>query len=399
MALKGSLDDFNIVNILQMIKLEGKTGRLTLTEEDDLVKLTFDQGNIIYAEGVPAMDEARIESTLLNNGMIKQEEWKQVKKEHEDKLKPYWEILSKTLNSQALIELINRQVLDTVYYALRWKRGTYEFAPMKSIKYSSKVMRPMDVDGLLMEGCRIADEWSRLTAGIPPLDTFLVKNIMGEGEEEDTLSAKSGGGGTGDYRASLEFEILSARGVSINDAQVAVLSVVGAGKTIQELLDSARQGQYTTLEAVQPLLQLGVLKPSVKKGKTLTVDHTGQSPQLIAVAALVAIVLGGFFLQMTMRSNAKPAREAGALKVNTAQVNDDLKKIERAIKTYIVLNKTAPESLDDLTLAGALLPSDLLDPWNNRYLLEFEKKEKRLALYSTGPDVGLTADNIYLTGP
>ncbi|VAX23876.1 hypothetical protein MNBD_NITROSPINAE03-1592, partial [hydrothermal vent metagenome] len=197
MALKGNLDDFNIVNILQMIKLEGKTGRLTLVENEEQVKITFDEGNIIYAEGTPLKDEKRIKSTLLSNSILKDKQWLEIQKEHEDKLKPYWEILSKKITSQMLVELISRQAVDTVYYALRWKIGSYEFTPIKNIKYNKKVMMPMDVDGLLMEGCRIADEWTRVATSIPPFDTFVVKNIYGKDEEDDSLNLKDDAGQIG----------------------------------------------------------------------------------------------------------------------------------------------------------------------------------------------------------
>ncbi|MBF0171163.1 MAG: DUF4388 domain-containing protein, partial [Nitrospinae bacterium] len=147
MALSGSLDDFNILNILQMIKLEGKTGRLALTEGDDQVKITFDGGAIIYAEGAPAMDEARIRESLLANNLIPPDQWEEIRREHEDKLRPFWELLAKRTDAKLVLELIRRQVIDNVFYALRWKIGQYEFTPMKSVKYNSKVMVPMDVDG------------------------------------------------------------------------------------------------------------------------------------------------------------------------------------------------------------------------------------------------------------
>ena len=93
MALKGSLEDFSIVNIMQMIKLEGKTGKLVLNDKEEEVKITFDKGMIIYAEATPALDEAIIEFTLQAHSFIKPSDWEAVKKEHEDKLKPYWDLL------------------------------------------------------------------------------------------------------------------------------------------------------------------------------------------------------------------------------------------------------------------------------------------------------------------
>lgn len=395
MALKGSLDDFNIVNILQMIKLEGKTGKLALSEGEDQVKITFDSGNIIYAEGTPQKDEARIQASLIANKLLKKDQWAAIKKEHEDKLKPYWELLSKAVSSQILVEMINRQVIDTVYYALRWKKGTYEFAPMKSVKYNSKIMRPQDVDVLLMEGCRIADEWTRVTNSIPPLDTYLVKNIMGESDEDDSLNVR-GGGAAEDYKSSLEFEILSARGVSISDAEVAVLTVMGEGKTIREIMDSARQSYFATVEATQALLKKEVLKPSKKKEKArISVDHSGASAQMLLAAILAAVIAGGVFWQASTFAGSSQIRKKGDSLLKKAQAGQGLRKIESAIKVYQVLMGKLPGALDDLVAAGALEQHELMDPWKNKYRIIYD--DGKYALFSPGPDAALTSDNVYLS--
>jgi len=395
MALKGNLDDFNIVNILQMIKLEGKTGRLTLAENEEQVKITFDEGNIIYAEGTPLKDEKRIQSTLLSNSILKDKEWLEIQKEHEDKLKPYWEILSKKVTSQILVELISRQAVDTVYYALRWKIGSYEFTPIKNIKYNKKVMTPMDVDGLLMEGCRIADEWSRVSTSIPPFDTFIVKNIYGKDEEEDSLNLKADAGQVGDYQTSLEYEILSARGVSLNDSQIAVLTVVGAGMTIQELMDASRQNHFLTLEATQKLLSLEVLKPSTKKEKaSVSADHTGAASQMITVAVLLAIIAGGVFWQVSRMPQTLAIKSAGDKIVKTAYAKEGLKKIRRAVQTYISLTGAPPSKPEDMVNQGVIEPLDLVDPWSDRYQIKLGKDN--FTLFSNGPDINLTSDNVYL---
>lgn len=396
MALRGSLDDFNIMNILQMIKLEGKTGKLTLAEGEDLVKITFDNGSVIYAESAPQRDEARLKSTMVSNKILSAAAWESIKKEHEDGLKPYWEILAKKISSKLIVELIRRQILDNVYYALRWKKGTYEFTPMKSIKYNEKVMAPLDVDALLMEGCRIADEWPRVTAALPSMDTYLVKNIIGEEEEDDSLSVRAQeSAATADFRSSLEYEILNARGVQLKDSEVAVLSVAGEGKTIHEILDSARQAHFESLEAVQRLLHLGILKQAKKKKKkALAADHSGIIYRIAVAAVLLGIVGGGIYWQITSWPNIFEAQKSGLTEVKQIQALGGLKKIEHGLKIYVSLHGRMPQSLDNLVDAGILNQSDLMDPWNNHY--RFNAKADRFTLYSSGPDAFLSKENVYL---
>ncbi len=398
MALRGNLDDFNIVNILQMIKLESKTGRLTLAEADEVVKITFDKGSIIYAEGAANKDESRLENVLLTNNLVEQGAWNEIKKEHEDKLKPYWELLSKNINSKLLLELINRQVIDTVYFALRWTKGSYEFTPIKSLRYNSKVMAQMDVDGLLIEGCTIADQWPRIAATLPPFTTFVIKNIIGEDEADESLNVKANESGGGDFGSSLEYGILSARGITLNSQEMAVLNVVGTGKTLKEIMDAARQRHFQSLEAMLSLLRMGILKPARQKaGGAKNLDRKKYFAQLAITAALLAIVMAGFTWRAKSWPESFRAQKEGIMQVKHSQALSGLKKIEYGLKIYASLEGRAPESLDALVESGILKRSELVDPWNNRYQLVFKKK--KFALFSTGHDAFLSTDNVYLPSP
>jgi len=396
MALKGSLEDFSIVNILQMIKLEGKTGKLQLSDQTEEVKITFDKGSIIYAEGTPATDDSRIEFTLLGNSLMKADDWKSVKKEHEESLKPYWDLLSKRLEPKLLVELINRQTVDTVYFALRWVKGSYEFTPVKNLRFNNKVMVPRDVDGVLMEGCRIADEWTRVAASIPTFDTFIMKNILGEGDEQDSGAhgAAKKEEGPKNFNETLEFDVLSARGVTLKDSHIAVLNVIGAGKTIQEIIHSARQGSFTTLEALKHLLDIGVIKAVKKKGKSMIAsDQSGKAVSMMAAVVLAAIVGLGGFVQFSGASLLGERESASTVKIEEAKYG--LRKVERALKVYLVLREEAPRSVDDLVEAGILAAADSVDPWERKFIIE--TFEDSVSLYSKGPDAAAPGDNIYLT--
>jgi len=397
MALKGSLEDFSIVNILQMIKLEGKTGKLQLSDKEEEVKITFDKGSIIYAEGTPSTDDSRIEFSLLSNGLIKADDWKGVKKEHEESLKPYWDLLSKRLEPKLLVELINRQTVDTVYFALRWVKGSYEFSPVKNLRYNNKVMVPRDVDGVLMEGCRIADEWTRVAASIPSFDTFIAKNILGEGEDQEPTTPSAAGkkeDGPKHFNETLEFDVLSARGVALKDSHMTVLNVIGSGKTIQEIIYSARQGAFVTLEALKYLLDIGVIKAVKKKGKSMiAADQSSKSLSMLAAAVLAALVGLGGFAQFSGANIIGKSESASTVKIEEAKYG--LRKVERALKVYLVLREEAPRSVDELVDAGILSAADSVDPWENKFVVE--TRDDSVSLYSKGPDAASPADNIYLT--
>ncbi len=396
MALRGSLDDFNIVNILQMIKLENKTGKLSLNELDDQVNITFDDGKIVYAEGTIESDEKRLQSTLLSNYMIRPEDWKAIETEHENRLTSYWDILPRYVNHQALSELISRQVVDNVYYALRWSKGTYEFTPMKSVTYNKSTMPHRDVDGMLMDGVHVADLWVKTSAYMPPMGTYVEKNIMGEVEAGGALDNTDSAESREDFIGSLEHEILTARGVSLTDQETKVLAVLVESKTIDGILNSARQNKYDSLQACQSLLKAGIIK-EVRPGDQ-TAARKGNSKYsiggLATVLIIAAVVVAGVIYQLIAWPDGRAASDSGSTKVMIHNSEKGLKKIEHAIKIYIALSREYPDDLNNLVNSGVLQSSDIVDPWGRDY--ELVITEDRFSLFSHGPDDMTTSDNIYL---
>ena len=54
MALAGTLKDFGIADILQLIGQQQKTGVLHLESKDQEVQIAFEDGNIVRAESIAA---------------------------------------------------------------------------------------------------------------------------------------------------------------------------------------------------------------------------------------------------------------------------------------------------------------------------------------------------------
>ena len=49
MSIQGSLETFDLSNLLQMIKYERKTGRLTIRYDDNQVQIYLQDGDIVFA--------------------------------------------------------------------------------------------------------------------------------------------------------------------------------------------------------------------------------------------------------------------------------------------------------------------------------------------------------------
>ncbi|MFL5371329.1 MAG: DUF4388 domain-containing protein, partial [Myxococcales bacterium] len=68
MALSGTLKDFGIADILQLIGHQTKTGKLVLKNGPEEVDVLFVEGNVVFAT-----DNSRPKESLLGNMLLRAE--------------------------------------------------------------------------------------------------------------------------------------------------------------------------------------------------------------------------------------------------------------------------------------------------------------------------------------
>src|SRR6266498_1159934 len=74
MALEGTLKDFSLADIFQLIGLQRKTGVLTLRAKDDTVTVTFLDGKVVGADSLSHRLENRLGSVLIKSGLLTNEQ-------------------------------------------------------------------------------------------------------------------------------------------------------------------------------------------------------------------------------------------------------------------------------------------------------------------------------------
>ncbi len=191
MALEGSLRDFGLADILQLIYFQKKTGTLLLDGEKDRVRLVFYEGNITSAESRKRVEENRIGKILLKKGFIKEDDLKSGLEEQKTTGVRLGDILLKrgVVKREDIAETLVSQMSETVIQLFSWKEGTYEFQA-QSVSPGKDMAITLDTQHLLMDGLRILDEWS-VVEGRITLDTVFRKTGLIEpgmsSEEENIL--------------------------------------------------------------------------------------------------------------------------------------------------------------------------------------------------------------------
>jgi hypothetical protein len=190
MPLQGNLKDFSTTQLLNLINLAGKTGTLTIFEgvktgEKDAMggekwapgnekaKVAFRTGKLIYA----SMNgrEGSLVSVLNKAGKLTDEQARIIReraKDASDKRLALLLIGAKYVTQNDIVNCIQQHTLDVVYNLLTWNQGPFRFdddvQPDKD-----RILVPIDLENVIIEGSRRIKEIEQLTAHLPNLDMAL----------------------------------------------------------------------------------------------------------------------------------------------------------------------------------------------------------------------------------
>jgi len=169
-AIKGSLKEASLPDVLQLLSLGRKSGCLSITDRSSLGYIFFEHGRISYATVVNRRD--RLGDILSKSGRITAQQLEQaIELQDRDRDKKLGEILVEmgAISRAELEHFIRIQIEEAVYFLFTWKRGAFTFE--SDIKpHRQDFLVAIDPEALLLEGARRVDEWSLIEKKIPSFD-------------------------------------------------------------------------------------------------------------------------------------------------------------------------------------------------------------------------------------
>lgn len=185
MALEGSLKEFNLADILQLLFFQRKTGVLSISGKSDKIRLLFHEGNIVAAESQKRDVAGRLGRVLVSRGIITTETLDAAiarQKELGGRLGAILISEGRATADQIKLVLIF-QISETVNQLFTWKDGRYDFTP-QAVPVDKDIPVSIDTQHILMEGLRLLDEWTQIGDKIN-VDTVFVPAGEAEGELND----------------------------------------------------------------------------------------------------------------------------------------------------------------------------------------------------------------------
>ena len=170
MAIKGSLKEASLPDVLQLLSMGKKTGCLAVTHRNNFGYIYFDKGLISYASIVNRRD--RLGDILLKAGAITQAQLDaaiSAQALYRDKRIGELLVAQGAVSRDALHAQIRLQIEEAVYYLFTWMQGTFNFEADVHPE-EQDLLVSINPESLLLEGARRVDEWSLIEKKIPSLD-------------------------------------------------------------------------------------------------------------------------------------------------------------------------------------------------------------------------------------
>jgi len=190
MAIKGSLKEASLPDVIQLLFLGRRTGCLALADRHNFGTIYFDEGYIVYAAIVNRRD--RLGDILLRSGRITPAQLQQaIDRQDGDREHKLGEILLElgALRREDLEGHIRLQIEEAVYYLFTWTSGTFNFEAGVRPEQEDFLVR-INPEFLLLEGARRVDEWSLIEKKIPSFDLIFAVDPSHIGESAPELSAE-----------------------------------------------------------------------------------------------------------------------------------------------------------------------------------------------------------------
>ncbi|MBI1753208.1 MAG: DUF4388 domain-containing protein [Acidobacteria bacterium] len=256
MALEGSLRDFDLFSLFNMIKIQGKNGTLVLSQGQEFVKVFFENGEIVGCDSNQIRMEDRLGTMLVRLGRLTGEELLAMVQIQRQTLKRMGTLLMESgkVASSDLQDALFNQATAILHRTFRWVEGDYRFDSMLPPDLDRDHFVPIPVDTVLMEAARIQDEWPEVERRLPGMDTALARSPRAQSLhldiDRDVSLLLDGKGGQ-----------ITQGSSGLSHEQEVVLSYFGHPQSVNEIVQISRYEELDTCKAVADLIEAGLLEP------------------------------------------------------------------------------------------------------------------------------------------
>ncbi len=255
MAFKGTLREFKVPDILQLVSLQKKSGILTFNSQEGFITLIFEDGFIVGIDAFPKKLEMRVGNVFVKQEIISEEMLQRALAIQKRTNQKVGEILigMGLIDEKTIPEVLKIQATQIVLSLFNWKKGEYNFKVMDYIDKELRLLTPIAVDNLIMEGVQMLDEWPLIKKVIPSEGIVFEPVFLGSkkialiSEYDDEVQSKD------------------SNTLYMTETEVNLLKHVNGKNTVQDIVELGLFTEYKIYKNLYNLFNKGLMK---KKEKT-----------------------------------------------------------------------------------------------------------------------------------
>jgi len=362
MGLKGTIEDFNISEIIQLIGQQSKTGILTVRWGNKEVRVFFVNGNVVRVEPDRSEQKMLMGEMLITSGKLTREQLDSALEEQKGTVQYIGEILlrRKLVSKEDIQKVVQTQIYETIYNLFQWNEGTFEFETREKSEYL-KILPSLNPEQLLLNVSWMLDEWREIEKTIPTMNFVFEKvtkkqTIMSDDDQKN-------------------------RGMTYN--QKIVYDLVDGKRTVQSIIEKSLMGRFDTCNILSELLRQGYIrKARIEKVPIYKKIEIRSSKFLFNILSGVLVLLAIYFsvryINWLATFNTRHAAEIRA--VEESHIKHVVMPIlfEKYL-SYRLETKTYPSSLLDLSASGYISKkeAEVIPPKLIKAYLAIWKKDSR----------------------
>lgn len=421
MALEGSIRDFGLTDIFQLIAIQKKSGLLELTSDLDNIGIYFHDGQIVRVKALKKDESILLGQLLVRSGRITAEQLRKALEIQRETMQKLGYILSANnfLSEKDLRETLHYQMLETAYKVFRWNRGHYKFS-QEVVTFDPALTIPIDPEHVLMDGIRMIDEWPMIESKIRTFDAVYAR-VEGieerlkrpsrapidkvEAEFKAIVSRLEPKEKTEDL-SEIEEEIEApVSRTGLTEEEEIVLSLVDGRRDVHEIIDASRLGEFGACKALAGLLDKRFIQEMGRKSRPQEgkpsrrlewLSIFGNAAFYGVLGVGLALTLLVWFVRMGGIPSLFGSGSDGTILPHAAMNRLDVLRF--LAETHELRTGRPPSGVEDLVKAGLARRADSFDPWGRAIRIE-PAGAGGIVLRSVGPDgTADTPDDIVLSG-
>lgn len=347
MALEGSIKDFGLAEIFQLIFIQRKTGLLTLKCNEKNASIFFGNGLIIQASSTERGAVERLGEILIRANRIDKEQLEEFLYDQEIAQEKLGKMITESglIKNEDVKKALKLQMHETIYSLFLWKEGDYQFEQRTNTPSSE--FSPINTEFILMEGIRRLDEWPFLEK-VLPTNRIILKKIPGK-ESSITLKEEQ------DEDEEIEFDLLGEEEEKPKDGnyqlshdEIGIFHLIDGIKDIREIIIISPLDDFDTYKVLSNLVTTSLVEIiGEKEEKKIDVKHKKKLSyinvfnRILTVSLIIILCFGGYSLYLK-EWNSIGVPLSDSLRIKT------LTRIHNQIELFYLRNKRLPGSLNEI---------------------------------------------------